>query len=261
MDHIQTMIRVLLGALIGGLVTFLVGKYRAYRASREVQKGGRYHTVSFCQCWTSELDGSIRFHVKDLGSLPLDFWMPNQHAREHLVRWAQGTKKHESVIPMPGPLGSFILNELWGLVGMVSPKADYPLEQWILVPIFETFDPISVHSPTVLLLRLRDVEMGKFARFADAKDYLVQHSEHGAKILTSLEVEAKFLKESKELKMRRDQGLATQYLEEMWTVVLRLDTEVLEPTPDQIAKGFVREYHRVAWEKYAKDLALLGLQT
>ncbi len=74
-------------------------------------------------------------------------------------------------------------------------------------------------------------------------------------------MQAKFLKECATLKARRDQGLATRHMEEMWSVVLRLDTEVLEPTAEQVAKGLVHEFHRVAWEKYARDLALLGLQT
>lgn len=248
-----------LGFVVGGFAEWVRTKLRRRREKQEVEKGHRFKTIDFKYVFVTGSEGKQRLHVESLGSLPLDLWLPVEYTRDALIQRASSTAKHESVVPMEGSLGSFVLEELHGLVRMIAPKAGYEPENWVLVPIFETYNALDISTPTVLLVRLTDLPI--FASFHDCKDLQVLFGADGSKILTAMEVKVKWERQCRDFVEARATGRSTHHLEHMWLVSLGLNTKVKEPDPALVASGAQRPWRPVPWERYAEELKLLGLQS
>ncbi len=247
------------GFAVGGFAEWIRSKLKRRRERIEVEKGHRFKTIDFKYLFVSQREDKHRLHVESLGSLPLDLWLPVEYTREALIHRAASTGTHESVVPMQGSLGSFVLEELHGLVCMIAPKAGYANHRWVLVPVFETYTTLDISTPTVLLVRLDDLKY--FGNFAKCRDLQVLYGSDGAKILTTMEIERKFRAQCERFVKARSEGRTTRHLEEMWVINLGLNTQVEDPLPELVESGVQRPWRNVPWERYAAELSALGYQS
>lgn len=239
--------------VIGMVIGYLGRIWRRYREQKAIDLGRRFETLEFAYMFVDTKGDKPRLIVKSLGGLPLESHIPNQTVRDHLLTYAWDTTKHESVIPMPGQLGSYVLKELHGLLKILAPRSGYDLKRWVMVAVFETYEELMFHQPVVLLVRPEDLEL--FCNFAKCREVQVYNGSDGSKLLTGMEICRKFKAQLERFNAAREAGKTTRHLEEMWVVELRLDLSFLEP--DQFSKPF----RSVPWERFASSLKALNLDS
>ena len=192
--------------------------------------------------------------------LPLKTFVAKDAIRAHLLGLSRDSfdDEHNSVIPMEGKLGSFVLRELHGHLRTLVRETGNRREWWVMVPILETYRPLHYVAPTVLLIRKADLAI--FKSFESCRDLLVHHGSDAAKILTLMEVSRKFDAQRERLAQARASGASTQYLEEMWLLDLCLSTDVTEPTPHEVATGALKPFRHAPWDRFSATLETLNLE-
>lgn len=246
------------GLVLGAGGGYAIGEYRRRRHLAQLASGNWDTSVEFVRVMLHDEGDETHFHASPIGSFPISTFFGSQEAKGILTANAQSTGHVESVVPMPGKLGSYVLRELHGMFAHCTHGHGAP-EDWILAPIYPTYLGIKIHTPGVMLIRPKDLR--RFTNFAAVKDFKVIYSDRGAFILTALELRQKVEAQRKKFLERKAQGLSTLYLEEFFVVRASLPTEPYTPNPEDVADGITRPWKRVSWERYAEDLLALGYQT
>lgn len=254
-----------IGIVIGATAALVTTWFAAYRRRRremsEINRGQQFQQLEFAYAFvTNNGDGQRRLAVRMIGCLPLKTFVAKDAIREHLLGLSRDSfdDEHNSVIPMDGKLGSFVLRELHGHLRTLVRETGDRREWWVMVPILETYRPLHYIAPTVLLIRKADLAI--FKSFESCRDLLVHHGSDAAKILTLLEVSRKFDAQRERLARARKSGVSTQYLEEMWLLDLCLSTDVIEPTSHEVATGAVKPFRPAPWERFSSTLKVLELE-
>lgn len=254
-----------IGIVIGAVVAFgttgLARWWRYRREMREIRCGQQFQQLEFAYAFvTKGQDGMRRLIVRTIGSLPLKVFVAKDAIRSHLLGLSHDSANDElnSVIPMEGKLGSFVLRELHGHLRTLLEESGTKREWWVMVPILETYRPLHYVAPMVLLVRKSDLEL--FASFNQCKDLLVHHGSDAAKILTLMEVHRKFAVQQQRLATARAEGKSTQYIEEMWLLDLCLTTDMVEPTREEVAAGELKPFRVPPWERFEKTLVSMELK-
>ena len=253
-------IGILIGAGFALFTAWMAGWWRRRREMQEIQHGQQFQQLEFAYVFvTTGNDGLRRLVVRTIGCLPLKVFVAKDAIRSHLLGLTHESASDElnSVIPMEGKLGSFVLRELHGHMRTLLEESGQRREWWVMVPVLETFRPLQYVAPTVLLIRKQDLEL--FASFDTCKDVLVHHGSDAAKILTLMEVHRKFAVQQQRLAQARAAGRSTQYLEEMWLLDLCLSTDMTEPTAEEVAAGTLKPFRQPPWDRFAPSLKALGL--
>lgn len=253
-------IGIVIGAAFALLTTSVARWWRRRREMREIDHGHQFQQLEFAYAFvTAGQDGRRRLVVRMIGCLPLKMFVAKDAIRSHLLGLTRDSFEDElnSVIPMEGKLGSFVLRELHGHLRTLLEEKGQQREWWVMVPILETYRPLHYVAPTVLLIRKKDLAL--FESFQTCKDLLVHHGSDAAKILTLMEVSRKFANQERTLANARAEGRSTQYLEEMWLLDLCLSTAVIEPTEKEVAAGTLKPYRLPPWDRFAPTLKVLGL--
>ena len=253
-------IGIVIGAVFALLSTWLARWWRRRREMLEIYHGQQFQQLEFVYAFvTTGQDGLRRLVVRMIGCLPLKVFVAKDAIRSHLLGLTRQSAEDElnSVVPMEGKLGSFVLRELHGHLRTLLEEKGQRREWWVMVPILETYRPLHYVAPTVLLIRKSDLEL--FASFETCGDMLVHHGSDAAKILTLMEVERKFNDQQRELAKARTEGRSTQYMEEMWLLDLCLSTDVLEPAEEEIESGELKPFRQPPWDRFAPTLTSLGL--
>ena len=254
-----------IGIVIGATAALVTTWFAAYRRRRremsEINRGQQFQQLEFAYAFvTNNGDGQRRLAVRMIGCLPLKTFVAKDAIREHLLGLSRDSfdDEHNSVIPMDGKLGSFVLRELHGHLRTLVRETGDRREWWVMVPILETYRPLHYIAPTVLLIRKADLAI--FKSFESCRDLLVHHGSDAAKILTLLEVSRKFDAQRERLAKARKSGASTQYLEEMWLLDLCLSTDVIEPTPHEVATGALKPFRPAPWDRFSATLGALELE-
>jgi|GEM_PF-888907 len=253
-------IGIVIGAVFAFAAAWWAGWWRRRRELREINHGQQFQQLEFVYAFvTPGDDGRRRLIVRMIGCLPLKVFVAKDAIRSHLLGLTRESADDEmnSVIPMEGKLGSFVLRELHGHLKTLLHETGKQREWWVMVPILETYRPLQYVAPTVMLIRKSDLK--QFESFDTCKDLLVHHGSDAAKILTLLEVYREFMTQQKRLADARAAGRSTQYLEEMWMLDLSLSTEMVEPTDEEIEMGILKPFRLPPWDRFAPTLAKLGL--
>ena len=254
-------IGIVLGATAALVTTWFAAYRRRRREMSEINRGQQFQQLEFAYAFvTNSDDGRRRLAVRMIGCLPLRTFVAKDAIREHLLGLTRESADDEqnSVIPMEGKLGSFVLRELHGHLRTLVRETSDRREWWVMVPILETYRPLHYVAPTVLLIRKADLAI--FKSFESCRDLLVHHGSDAAKILTLMEVSRKFDAQRERLAKARASGASTQYLEEMWLLDLCLSTDVIEPTPHEVATGTLKPFHNAPWGRFSKTLEALKLE-
>lgn len=255
-------IGIMLGAAFALATAALASWWRRRRELMEIQRGKQFQQLEFAYTFVSTDNAGVRrLVVRTIGCLPLHLFVAKDAVRSHLLGLTRESADNEvnSIIAMEGKLGSFVLRELHGHLRTLLQESASPREWWVMVPVLETYRPLQYVAPTVLLVRKQDLAL--FDSFANCKDILVHHGSDAAKILTLMEVHQKFLKQQQIMANARACGKSTQYLEEMWVLDLRLPTDYIEPTPDEVVTGELKPFRLPPWERFQPTLTELGLPT
>ena len=254
-------IGIVMGATAALVATWFAAYRKRRREMREINSGQQFQQLEFAYAFvTTNGDGQRRLAVRMIGCLPLKTFVAKDAVREHLLGLTRDSADDEqnSVIPMEGKLGSFVLRELHGHLRTLVRETGNRREWWVMVPILETFRPLHYIAPTVLLIRKADLAI--FKSFESCRDLLVHHGSDAAKILTLMEVSRKFDAQRERLAQARANGASTQYLEEMWLLDLCLSTDVIEPTPHEVATGALKPFRRAPWGRFSATLETLKLE-
>lgn len=253
-----------IGVVIGATAALVTTWFAAYRRRRremsEINRGQQFQQLEFAYAFvTSNGEGQRRLAVRMIGCLPLKTFVAKDAIREHLLGLTRDSAEDEvnSVIPMDGKLGSFVLRELHGHLRTLVRETGDRREWWVMVPILETYRPLHYVAPTVLLIRKADLAI--FQSFESCRDLLVHHGSDAAKILTLMEVSRKYDAQRERLATARASGASTQYLEEMWLLDLCLSTDVIEPTPHEVATGALKPFRPAPWDRFSATLDTLKL--
>ena len=253
-----------IGIVLGATAALVTTWYAAYRRRRremsEINQGKQFQQLEFAYAFVSNnANGQRRLAVRMIGCLPLKTFVAKDAIREHLLGLSRDSAADElnSVIPMDGKLGSFVLRELHGHLRTLVRETGDRREWWVMVPILETYRPLHYVAPTVLLIRKADLAI--FRSFESCRDLLVHHGSDAAKILTLIEVSRKFDAQRERLARAQATGGSTQYLEEMWLLDLCLPTDVIEPTPHEVATGTLKPFRPAPWDRFSATLATLNL--
>jgi hypothetical protein len=254
-----------IGFVVGAtlaLVTAAVARWwKRRREWREIHHGQQFQQLEFAYAFVENcLDGRKRLIVRMIGSLPLKVFVAKDAIRSHLLGLTRASSEDElnSVIPMEGRLGSFVLRELHGHLRTMLKESGNQRDWWVMAPILETYRPLQYIAPMVLLVRKSDLAL--FESLERCRDILVHHGSDAAKILTLIELYHKFEKQQQILATARAEKRSTQYLEEMWLLDLNLATDFLEPTEHEVEVGELKPFRLPPWERFAPTLKLLGFQ-
>ena len=254
-----------IGIALGATAALVTTWYAAYRRRRremsEINRGQQFQQLEFAYAFvTNNGEGQRRLAVRMIGCLPLKTFVAKDAIREHLLGLSHGSAADElnSVIPMEGKLGSFVLHELHGHLRTLVRETGGRREWWVMVPILETYRPLHYVAPTVLLIRKADLAI--FKSFESCRDLLVHHGSDAAKILTLMEVSRKFEAQRARLATAMATGASTQYLEEMWLLDLCLSTVVIEPTPHDVKTGTLKPFRPAPWDRFSATLDALKLE-
>ena len=254
-------IGIVLGATAALATTWFAAYRRRHREMSEINRGQQFQQLEFAYVFvTNNDDGQRRLAVRIIGCLPLKTFVAKDAIREHLLGLTRDSfdDEHNSVIPMDGKLGSFVLRELHGHLRTLVRETGDRREWWVMVPILETYRPLHYIAPTVLLIRKADLAI--FKSFESCRDLLVHHGSDAAKILTLMEVSRKYDAQRERLARARASGASTQYLEEMWLLDLCLSTDVIEPTPHEVATGALKPFRPAPWGRFSATLKVLELE-
>lgn len=254
-------IGILIGAAFALATTGLARWWRHRREIREINHGQQFQQLEFVYAFVKHgPDGLRHLVVRMIGCLPLKVFVVKDAIRSHLLGLTRESADNElnSVIPMKGKLGSFVLRELHGHLRTLLEEKGAHREWWVMVPILETYRPLQYVAPTVLLIRKSDLE--HFASFETCRDLLVHHGSDAAKILTLMEVHRAFAAQQQTLATARREGRSTQYLEEMWLLDLCLSTDLLAPTAKEVAVGELKPFRQPPWDRFSPTLGALGIK-
>jgi hypothetical protein len=239
---------VLIGLVIGAVVTWLIARWRRIQERRKILQGDARDTVVI-EHHIIETDSGrpARLRIRCLGQAELRNVVPNGHLAGELRHRAFQVTPLDTLISMEGAEGSFLLETLTGFVcdRTGSPPFDHDL--FVLAPCCETKE-LAHHQPIVLILIARR-DLALLEEWTVCRQVEVEHGSDGARILTLMLMAQRFREEQEEIAERRREGKRTLHIETMYVLDLALDRRTM-PVPTR----------RVPWGRFEAVLRQLGLE-
>jgi hypothetical protein len=243
---------VLLGIVIGTAVTWAVAVRRRLRERRDVREGDARDTVviNFHLVRAETRPDGTRhptaLRIRSLGQDQLRHVVPNGHLAGVLRRRADRVTPRDTLISMAGAEGSFLLETLLNFVCDRVANGPFDHHLYVMAPCSEPA-ALTAHQPiTILLIRLSDLEL--FEHWPRCRDVLVEHGSDGGRVLTLVEMAARFKAERETVARLRAEGKRTTHVETMYVLDLALDHRTadvpLKPVPweryEQVLTGMKR---------------------
>jgi hypothetical protein len=223
---------VLLGLVLGALVTWLLQHWKRLRERRRVLRGDARDTVVIAHHVVETVaapatDGGVgdrlprALRIRSLGQAELDRVVPNGHLASVLLQRAFEVTPRNTLISMEGAEGSYLLETLTNFVCDRVANGPFEHDLYVMAPCCEPAG-LAVHQPiTILLIAVADLEL--FGEWPACRGVQVEHGADGARVLTLMELARRFRREQAELARRRKAGERTRYLETMYVLDLALD--------------------------------------
>lgn len=223
---------VLLGMLLGTLVTGLVAWWKRRGERHSIMLGDARDTVVIAQHIVDSVevpstDGSpsvrrpVRLRIRALGQSELERVVPNGHLANELLRRAHHVTTLQTLISMDGPEGSYLLETLTNFV--CDRVANEPFEHalYVMAPCCEPAG-LAIHQPITILL-IREDDLVLFENWTTCRGVEVEHGADGARVLTLMKLSKQFREEQQKLASLRKAGQRTRYMETMYVLDLALD--------------------------------------
>jgi hypothetical protein len=223
---------VLLGLVLGALVTWLVHRWKRLRDRRRVLRGDARDTVVIAHHVVEKVavapgesgtDGKAprALRIRSLGQDELDRVVPNGHLASVLLRRAFEVTRRNTLISMDGAEGSYLLETLTNFVCDRVANGPFEHDLYVMAPCCEPAG-LAEHQPvTIILISVADLAL--FEGWPACRGVEVEHGSDGARVLTLMELARRFRREQEELARRRKAGERTRYLETMYVLDLALD--------------------------------------
>jgi hypothetical protein len=220
---------VILGLLTGGLITWLIGRWRRYRQRRSILRGDARDTIVIHHHIVepvpprdgAESPGPGVLRIRAVGQAELDRVVPNGHLAAVLLRRAFAVTSKDTLISMEGAEGSFLLETLTNFVCDRVANGPFEHDLYVMAPCCEPAD-LAEHQPiTILLIAVKDLSL--FENWPGCRDVWVEHGSDGSRVLTLMELAQRFKAEQAEIARRRKAGERTKWVETMYILDLALD--------------------------------------
>ncbi len=248
---------IIVGMLIGGLITLLVGLWKRRRERLRVLAGDARDTVAINLHIVERGEvpvpgGGTRrvptaLRLRALGQAQLDRVVPNGHLASVLTERALQVPTKEPLISMEGPEGSFLLETLTNFVCDRVANCPFEHDLYVMAPCCEPAE-MAEHQPiTILLIAVEDLKL--FEQWHDCRTLRVEHGTDGARILTLMNLARRYKEEQEHIAELRQAGKRTKYVETMYVLDLPLDrrTAAIQTKP-------------VPWNRYESILKLMNLE-
>jgi hypothetical protein len=225
---------IIVGMMLGGLVTLLVAMWKRRRERLRVLAGDARDTVAINLHLVEHGDvpvagGGTRrvptaMRIRALGQSQLDRVVPNGHLASVLMERALKVTTREPLISMEGAEGSFLLETLTNFICDRVANCPFEHELYVMAPCCEPAE-MAEHQPiTILLIAVEDLKL--FERWQDCRSLRVEHGTDGARILTLVNLARRFREEQAHIAELRAAGKRTKYVETMYVLDLPLDRRV-----------------------------------
>ena len=221
---------VLLGLLIGAMITWFWAHWKRVRERRSIDRGDARDTivVALHVIETAEGPGGRRFprtlRVRSVGQSELDRVVPNGHLASVLLQRAFEVTTQQTLISMEGAAGSYLLETLTGFVCDRVANGPFDHDLYVMAPCCEPAE-FAEHQPiTILLIAVAD--LAYFEDWVACREVQVEHASDGARVLTLMELSRRFKAEQAELKRRRAASERTRHAETMYILDLAMDLRV-----------------------------------
>jgi hypothetical protein len=216
-------ISVLLGLVIGSLITAVVAYVRRHRQRMSILCGDARDTIVINHHLVERDDegkpGVMR--IRSLGQAELDRVVPNGHLAHVLLRRAFQVTPHDTLISMEGAEGSYLLETLTNFVCDRTAGGTFDHDLYVMAPCCEPAG-LAEHQPvTILLISVADLAL--FEDWPTCRGVKVEHGTDGARLLSLREMAVRFRHEQAELARRKQAGQRTRYVETMYILDLALD--------------------------------------
>jgi hypothetical protein len=249
-------IGVVLGLILGSVITGLIAYWRRRRERRRILLGDARDTVVIHQQLVEAAevsDGAGRARVpttlrtRCIGQGQLRHVVPNAYLAAVLLHRAHKVTPRDTLISMEGAEGSFLLETLTNFVCDRAANAPFEHELFVMAPCCEPVG-LAQHQPiTVLLIAVADLAL--FEKWTRCRDVRVEHSSDGARVLTLMDMARRFREEQEKIISLRKAGQRTQYVETMYVLDLPLDKRsAAVPTK------------KIPWGRFEKVLAQKNLE-
>jgi hypothetical protein len=152
-----------------------------------------------------------------------------------------------TLISMEGPEGPYLLETLTGFVCDRVANAPFDHDLYVMAPCCEPQE-LAEHQPiTILLVSVANLAL--FDNWPACKNIRVEHGSDGARILTLMNMAARFKVEQEKLAELRRTGQRTRFVETMYVLDLSLDKRSAPiPTKD------------VPWGRFENVLKQMNLE-
>jgi hypothetical protein len=245
--------------LLGGLSSWLLGRWRRVRERRSILRGDardtvviEHHIIERGEVPDLQLPGRTRsvpktLRIRALGQSELYRVVPNGHLAAQLLERAFHVTPRQTLISMDGIEGSYLLETLTAFVGDRVGNQSFEHDVYVMTPCCEPRE-LSWHQPIVLILIAAD-DLSLFTEWSDCRGTQVEHGSDGARVLTLMEMAHRYQKEQEHIGQLRREGKRTQYVETMYNLDLALDRRT-SPVPVE----------PVPWGRFETVLQALGLE-
>jgi len=232
---------VVLGILIGGILTWIFARWKRYRDRLSILTGDARDTVVITQHLVETAAGAdgtrvpTTLRLRSLGQEQVDAVVPNGHLAAELLRRAFRVTQHDTLISMEGAEGSYLLETLTNFVCDRVANAPFEHDLYVMAPCCEPAG-FAEHQPiTILLIAVADLAL--FENWQSCRDVQVEHGTDGARVLTLMEMARRFRLEQAQLDELRRAGKRTKYVETMYILDLALDKRSADIPLKQVPWG------------------------
>jgi hypothetical protein len=249
----------LLAFLLGGLVSWCVGRWRRRSQRQSILRGDardtvviEHHIVETDEAPDPEHPGRTRtvpatLRIRVLGQSELSRVVPNGHLASEFLDRAWKVSSRQTLISMEGAEGSYLLETLTGFVGDRVGNQGFEHDLYVMTPCCEPRE-LAHHQPIIIVL-IAASDLPLFASWPACKTIQVEHGSDGARVLTLMEMARRHREEQARIGQLRQEGKRTEFVETMYTLDLALDRRT-SPIPTK----------PVPWSRFEEVLKPMGLE-
>jgi hypothetical protein len=217
---------VLLGLVVGGIITWLFARWRRFRQRQSVRCGDARDTVVLNLHVVESAvgpDGRVptAMRIRAVGQAELDRVVPNGHLAAILQKRAFAVTPRDTLISMDGAEGSFLLETLTNFVCDRVANGPFDHDLYVMAPCCEPA-ALAEHQPITIIL-IRQSDLALFETWPNCRDVRVEHGSDGARVLTLMEMAHRFRSEQEKIAALRAAGQRTTHVETMYVLDLALD--------------------------------------
>ena len=213
----------LLGLVIGGVIAWLIARWRRHRERQNILRGDARDTVVIHHHILESPPGGGPpvLRIRALGQAELKRVVPNGHLAAILRDRAERVTTHDTLISMEGAEGSYLLETLTGFVCDRTANAPFDHDLYVMAPCCEPPE-LAQHQPITLLL-IAVADLAVFESWPDCRRVRVEHGSDGARLLTLMTLARRHRAEQETLAKLRQSGQRTKHVETMYVLDLALD--------------------------------------